>query len=413
MAASFFDTCQTGKNQRLAFTQRVDIWRVGFDDGRSRDPPGDRFCDRKDGYAVHYLSRASDERSGVGRGVFAILEAAGTVHLTWKADRKKSELKEYIRQCANGHERFVHGDDEYKERIAWLFDRQRELEALLRNWPVDDENKPLPEIAHESDPTQPPRKLADTEAGLQDVVEQLKERALELVKDLKDYIQYEQAANELADATDNIHALGLATARDVVIQLGGTACSVAATLGKAGVPGVNLAAAGVAGGAFSVAMGTMHVAAGALAWYQATRRLEDIQAARIRGSDWQDPHARQRRVSDIASALPQERPRNAASAKASVPVIAQQHEPAQEVEHAESARLADIQRANDMIEVMMHHREKAFGAIEAAERLKIWWAKFRMAYGGVSIGIGTGLIVAAAVFGLVPRSASWWVPWRC
>ncbi|MFX7140564.1 hypothetical protein ABTH88_21775, partial [Acinetobacter baumannii] len=76
----------------------------------------------------------------------------------------------------------------------------------------------------------------------------LQDQALALVNDLKQYIQYEQAANELANATDNVHALGLATARDVVIQLGGTACNVAATLGKAGVPGVNLAAAGVAGG---------------------------------------------------------------------------------------------------------------------------------------------------------------------
>ncbi|MFX6027653.1 hypothetical protein ABTE84_20100, partial [Acinetobacter baumannii] len=85
----------------------------------------------------------------------------------------------------------------------------------------------------------------------------------------------------------------------------------------------NLAAAGVAGGAFSVAMGTMHVAAGALAWYQSTRRLEDIEAARGRGPDWQNPIARQRRVSDIAQGLPSERRHNAASATVSVPVVAQ------------------------------------------------------------------------------------------
>lgn len=335
--------------------------------------------------------------AGLLGGAFAVTEALGTVLLIYKAGTKRSESKAALREHAAGHKRFIQEDPARDARIQSSLSEQRRLLKQIETWPLDEARQPMAEIPCGHDPEEPPLKYAEVLAGLKLTLAKLTEEALNLVKDLEHYIQYERASNELSEATDNIHTLGVATARDVVVQLGGTACNVATAIGKAGIAGVDLAATGVAGGAFSAAMGTMHMAAGMLAWYQGTRRLEDVSAARRHGLDWQSAESRQQRVSAIADTVPAARPADTKSAMA--PTGQGQPESA---ERAESAKLADVRRANDMVDVMMHHREKSFQAIEKSEQRKTWWAKFRMVYGAGSATIGTGLILASTVFGLIP-----------
>ncbi len=339
---------------------------------------------------------AGNEGALVG-GIFALIEAFGTAHLIWKAGRRKGELEAVMREHTDGHTRFVNGDPARDTEITELFDEKQEIERQLKTWPRDESMTPLPEIAHASDPTAPPQRFDDRQARLSSIRSDLREHALDLVEDLEHYIQYEQAANELGQAINNVHAMGIAAARDVVIQLGANACNYAVSAAKLGAPGVDIAAAGVAGGAFGMAMGALHMGAGAVSWYQSQRRLDDVQAARNRGLVWQAAESRQQQVLRLANdplRIPQV---PAAVAQepmaAAAPAIAPPTDPDKQ---------ADIQRANDMIEVVLHHRDQAFRVIEEDERRNIWRSKVRMAYGALSIAIGAGVIVATTVFALVP-----------
>lgn len=339
---------------------------------------------------------AGNEGALVG-GVFALIEAFGTAHLGWKAGRKKRELEAAIRAHADGHARFVRGDAIREAVVEDLLKRKRDYMMRLETWPRDEAMNRLPEIRQVEDPAVPPLKLVDYEQKLKDAQSNLEMRAMDLVEDLEHYIQYEQAANELGQAIDNVHALGIAAARDVVIQLGANACNYAVSAAKLGAPGVDIAAAGVAGGAFGMAMGALHMGAGAVSWYQSQRRLDDVQAARNRGLVWQAAESRQQqvlrlandplRVPQVPAAVAQE------PMAAAAPAIAPPTDPDKQ---------ADIQRANDMIEVVLHHRDQAFRVIEEDERRNIWRSKVRMAYGALSIAIGAGVIVATTVFALVP-----------
>ncbi|WP_456280495.1 hypothetical protein M1D55_07045 [Cupriavidus sp. JZ107] len=334
--------------------------------------------------------------AGVAGAVFAIVEAAGVLHLTWKAGWKKAALDECKRQHAQGHARFVQADTGRQGRIGWLLARQQELQAPLRGLPAGEGGNPLlPPARHVPDAGGPPRMLADIALELRDVRIGLEKQALDLNNDLEHYALYEQAANELGQADDNIRTMGVAAARDVVIQLGGSGCTVASAVGRAGVPGVDMAAVGIAGGVFSVAMGVLQMAAGLLSWYQSARRLDDLCTARARASEWLTPDHRLQRTAAIADAFYE-----AARSEPAEP--AQREQRSQQALQAELARRADIERANELIDILMHHREQAFQAIEAAERSKIWWSRVRTIYGAVSVGIGVAAIVATTVFALIP-----------
>lgn len=375
------------------------MW-AGATSGRTALQVGPFVTDKFDTLSITSLVPATSE-AGVAGGVFTILEAAGTLHLTWKAGRKKFELDECKREHAQGHARFQQGDAQCEARIAWLLARKRELEAHLRNWQVDEASHPLPQSAHATDANALPRKLLDARFELRDTNIALEKLALGLIADIEHYILYEQAANELAQANDNVHTLGMAAARDVVIQLGGTGCNVASAVSKAGVAGVDLATVGVAGGAFSVAMGVLHMAAGLLAWHQSARRLDDIQSARGRAAEWRTPERRRQRVSAIADSLHEARHSVAASSAANRPAQVPGPQSAERAQQAESDKRADIQRANELVDILMHHRDKAFDVIETAERQKIRWAKVRVIYGAVSVAIGIGAILATTAFGVI------------
>ncbi|UZN51066.1 hypothetical protein KZ686_22160 [Cupriavidus cauae] len=359
-----------------------------------------------DTLSITSLAPATSE-AGVAGAVFAIVEAAGVLHLTWKAGRKKVELDECKRQNAQGHAHFVQRHAERQRRIGWLLARQRALEGTLPGLPASESSDQRPHAGLVADDKASAAMLADVALELRDVRIGLEKQALDLVEDLEHYILYEQAANELGQANDNIRALGVATARDVVIQLGGSACTVASAVGKAGVPGVELAPVGVAGGAFSVAMGALHMAAGFLSWYQSARRLDDIRAARGRGSNWLTSDYRRQRAAAIADAFHETRSEMAfgtpnSQADGAALQSAEQTQRMQQALQPGPSRRADIERANELVDILMHHREQAFQTIESAERRKIWWSRLRTIYGAVSVGIGVGAILATTAFGLIP-----------
>lgn len=328
---------------------------------------------------------AVNEGALVG-GAFALIEAIGTGHLVWKAGRKKSELDQALVKHAAGRDRFVGGNPE----IASLLGERHALSTLLNTWPRDAEAKLLPDW--QRDLPESPLSLERTQADLKGVEEKLEKLALDLAEDFEHYIRYEQAANQLAEATDNLHSLGVSAARDSVVQLGGTACNATAAAVKLGAQGVNIAATSVASGAFGIAMGAFHIGAGVLALYQSERRLLDLDAARRQGLDLRTAEGAERVVSDATARHRQSLVEQAARTESAA--VRQAHAAGAAV--PASAQVEDAASAKELIEIVMHHREKAFQAIEADERKKISRAKLRIGYGATSMVIGAGFVVLAA-----------------
>ena len=334
--------------------------------------------------ATSYLP-AANEGALVG-STFAVMEAIGTAHLVWKAGRKKSELDQALRKHAAGRDRFVNGNPE----IASLLGERQALSTLLNTWPCDAEAKLLPDW--QRDLSASPLNLQRTRADLKGVEEKLEKLALDLAADFEHYVRYEQAANQLAEATDNLHAMGVAAARDSVVQLGGAACNAADAAVKLGVQGVDVAANSVASGAFSIAMGAFHIGAAVVGLYQSERRLLDLEAARSRRPELRTVNGAERLVSDAADHHRQWLTDQAARTESAA--VRQSHIAGAAVSASEQAE--DAASAKELIGIVLHHQEKAFQAIETDERKKISRAKFRIGYGATSIAIGVGFVVLAA-----------------
>ncbi|MFC4435116.1 hypothetical protein [Cupriavidus respiraculi] len=321
-------------------------------------------------------------------GVFAVLEAAGTAHLVWKEKKKKSEIDRALREHADGHERFIAGNP----GIASLLGERHALTSLLQTWPRDDSGGRIAEWQRDS--IVPMFNLQRVEADLKDVGSKLEKLALELADNFEHYVLYEKAANQLTESNDNIRALGIAVARDCVVQLGGTACNATDTATKLGAHGVDLVANGIASGAFGIAMGALHVGAGIVGWYQSERRLQDLKVVRnlrsdLRTSQGRDAHVQHAIVThrqwliDEAAQTQCADVRNVHTANAAATMS------------AEAA--GDVAAAKQLVEVLTHHQAKAFQSIESTELKKNSRAKQRVAYGTVSIVMGAGAIVAATV----------------
>lgn len=334
--------------------------------------------------ATSYLP-AANEGALVG-STFAVMEAIGTAHLVWKAGRKKSELDQALRKHAAGRDRFVNGNPE----IASLLGERQALSTLLNTWPCDAEAKLLPDW--QRDLSASPLNLQRTRADLKGVEEKLEKLALDLAADFEHYVRYEQAANQLAEATDNLHAMGVAAARDSVVQLGGAACNAADAAVKLGVQGVDVAANSVASGAFSIAMGAFHIGAAVVGLYQSGRRLLDLEAARSRRPELRTANGAERLVSEAADHHRQWLTDQAARTESAA--VRQSHIAGAAVSASEQAE--DAASAKELIGIVLHHQEKAFQAIETDELKKISRAKFRIGYGATSIAIGVGFVVLAA-----------------
>lgn len=321
-------------------------------------------------------------------GVFAVLEAAGTAHMAWKEGKKKAEIDKALREHADGHERFIAGNP----GIASLLGERHALTSLLQTWPRDDSGGRIAEWQRDS--IVPMFNLQRVEADLKDVGSKLEKLALELADNFEHYVLYEKAANQLTESNDNIRALGIAVARDCVVQLGGTACNATDTATKLGAHGVDLVANGIASGAFGIAMGALHVGAGIVGWYQSERRLQDLKVVRnlrsdLRTSQGRDAHVQHAIVThrqwliDEAAQTQCADVRNVHTANAAATMS------------AEAA--GDVAAAKQLVEVLTHHQAKAFQSIESTELKKNSRAKQRVAYGTVSIVMGAGAIVAATV----------------
>lgn len=334
--------------------------------------------------ATSYLP-AGTEGTLVG-STFALIEAIGTAHLVWKAARKKSELDQALDKHAAGRDRFVNGNPE----IASLLGERHALSTLLNTWPCDAEAKLLPDW--QRDLSASPLDLQRTQADLKGVEEKLEKLALDLAADFEHYVRYEQAANQLAEATDNLHSMGVAAARDSVIQLGGTACNATDAAVRLGAQGVNIAANSVASGAFGIAMGAFHIGAGVVGLYQSERRLLDLEAARSRRQDLRTVNGAERLVSEAAEHHRQWLTDQAARTESAA--VRQSHAAGAAV--SASAQAEDVASAKELIGIVMHHQEKAFQTIETDELKKKSRAKLRIGYGATSIAIGVGFVALAA-----------------
>lgn len=336
--------------------------------------------------ATSYLP-AANEGALVG-STFALIEAIGTAHLVWKAGRKKSELDQALGKHAEGRDRFVNGNPE----IASLLGERHALSTLLNTWPCDAEAKLLPDWQRDSSAS--PLNLQRTQADLKGVEQKLEKLALDLAADFEHYVRYEQAANQLAEASDNLHSMGVAAARDSVVQLGGAACNATEAAVKLGVQGVDLAANSIASGAFSLAMGAFHMGAGAVGWYQSERRLVDLAVVRQRGLDLQTADGRERQVLGAAERHRQWLTEQAARTGSAA---VQQSHVASAAAAASPQSAEDVESAKELIEIVLHHQEKAFQAIEATELKKKSRAKFRMGYATAAMAIGVGFVVFATL----------------
>ena len=334
--------------------------------------------------ATSYLP-AANEGALVG-STFALIEAIGTAHLVSKAGRKKSELEQALRKHAEGRTRFVNGNSE----IASLLGERHALSILLHTWPRDEESKLLPEWQRDS--AGPSLNLQRTQDDLKRVEEELVKLALDLAADFEHYIRYEQAANQRAEATDNLYAMGVAAARDSVVQLGGAACNATEAAVKLGAQGVDLAATGVASGAFGIAMGALHVGAAAVGWYQAERMLTDLAVVRGCRADLRTAEGREQQVAGAAERHRQWLTEQAAKTESAA--VQQSHTGSAAASASQSAD--DVASANALIEIVTHHQDKAFAAIEAGELKKKSRAKFRFGYGVASMAVGVGFVVLAA-----------------
>ncbi|MBO4122292.1 hypothetical protein J5T34_16330 [Cupriavidus gilardii] len=320
-------------------------------------------------------------------GAFSLIEAIGTAHLVCKAGRKKSELDQALSKHAAGRRRFVDGAPE----IANLLGERHALSTLLQTWPRDEETKLLPEW--QRDAAEPPLNLQRTQEDQKGVEEKLVRLALDLAADFEHYVRYEQAANQLAEATDNLHAMGVAAARDSVVQLGGAACNATEAAVKLGAQGVDVAATGVASGAFGMAMGALHMGAAAVGWYQSERTLADLAAVRSRRADLRTVDGREQQVLGAAERHRQWLKNQAARTESAA--VRQSHAASAAAPVTES--VDDVASANRLIEIVLHHQDKSFEAIEATELKKKSRAKFRMGYGAASMAVGAGFVALATI----------------
>jgi hypothetical protein len=340
-------------------------------------------------YSISSHLPSSNEGAMVS-GAFAVLEAAGTAHLVRKEQKKKSDIVKALAEHAAGRDRFIGGNTE----IAALLGERHALLTLLERWPRDETAQPLPEW--KANPTSPLLSFERTQSHREKILSELEKLALDLAADYEHYVLYEQAANQLAESTDNVRSMGVAAARDCVVQLGGTACNAADTAVKLGAAhGVDLVANSIAGGAFGVAMGALHIGSGMVGWYQAERRLADLELARSRRTDLQTVQGREQLVQEAAE---HHRQWLIAQADRTQSAGVREVHMARATAPASAATVAaDVATAKALVGILMHHQREAFDTIEAAERIKLSRAKFRMRYGALSMVMGAGFIIAATV----------------
>lgn len=335
-------------------------------------------------------------------GLFAIVEAVGTAHLAWKEGKKKSEIDHALAEHEAGRNRFIAGNP----AVASLLAERHALSSLLQSWPCDETG--LPEAIIQPFAHSLTLLLEDTRRDLKRVNAELQEFALGLTADFEHYVLYEQAANQLAASNDNVLSIGIAVARDCVIQLGGTGCGTADAASKFGAHGVDIAANGIASGAFGIAMGVLHFGAGAVGWYQAERRLGDLDAVRRRGADLRRMEGRERLVQSATQAHVAwlgEQAVSATSRGARLMHVAM-------AAATESPKaIEDATMAKELVRILTHHQDRAFDAIEADELRKKSRSETRMAYGATSVGMGilfivTGTVATGGVLPLVLAAVS-------
>ncbi|MBY4948558.1 hypothetical protein K6V92_18245 [Cupriavidus respiraculi] len=320
--------------------------------------------------------------------VFAVIEAIGTAHLISKQWKKKSEIDRALVEHADGHARFTADSPSVSSLLA----KRGALLTLLDAWPRDEDETPVRVWQRSGEAI--PLNWESINRHLNAVEAKLESDALDLVDDFEHYVVYEQAANQLADSSDNVRALGIAVARDCVVQLGGTGCNAADAATKFGAHGVDLVANGIASGAFGIAMGALHVGAGMLGWYQAERRLQDLEAVRQRGANLRTPQGREAHVRSAIEGHQQWLIAEAARTE----LDGVRHLHMANAAAVGSARTQDdVVAAKELVEVLTMHQAQALKNIEATELKKSSRAKSRIAYGTVSMLMGAGAIIAATV----------------